>query len=431
MNRNIHNSGFDLPKTFQTNTKIKCAKALTSVLAAFIVTGCVSQQSSFDFAGTPVPQPVASGVTLGGNTSELSSSTASNIPVKAPRPATNLVAQVPAQTTPSVTPAVNVEQATAQTTQVPQIAGTLAVVGANTQTPTANVIAQAATTPITPTAAIPNPTPVAIPQTQTSVEVASLSPTVEAAPTVQIPQESVAKKKTFFEQMFAPKEAKPRPVAGVNTPKIQKPTRASSRIATANSIAERPTRTANTPKIKRPNKIVASVRPTNRNSGNALPGVKSNSEIFGIKDESATSSNSANTTQVAAVGSFGRLSPNGLRVQHSKVQVSCLKPAVLRILKMVERRYGKKPIVTSGYRSPKGNRRAGGARNSQHIFCKAVDIQVEGVSKWQLAKYLRTVPGRGGVGTYCRTKSVHIDVGSVRDWHHPCRKSSKRKRKKA
>jgi len=203
---------------------------------------------------------------------------------------------------------------------------------------------------------------------QQTVEVASLSPTVEAAPSVEAPQTEVVKKKSFFEKLFASKEKTPRPAANVNKPKVQKSSRASSRISTA--------------------------------------------------------------TQVASVGSFGKLSPNGLRLQHSKVQVACLKPGVLRILKQVERRYGKKPIITSGYRSPKGNRRAGGARNSQHIFCKAVDIQVEGVSKWKLAKYIRTIPGRGGVGTYCRTKSVHFDIGSKRDWHHPCRKSSKRKRKK-
>ncbi len=162
----------------------------------------------------------------------------------------------------------------------------------------------------------------------------------------------------------------------------------------------------------------------------ALPGVKSNAQLFGIgrSGQNGTSDDTAPATQLAAVGSLGRLSPNGLRVQHEKVQVSCLKPGILRILKVVERHYGKKPIITSGYRSPKRNRRAGGVKNSMHIFCKAVDIQIEGVSKWDLAKYLRTIPGRGGVGTYCRTKSVHIDTGSIRDWHHPCRRSSKRKK---
>ena len=162
--------------------------------------------------------------------------------------------------------------------------------------------------------------------------------------------------------------------------------------------------------------------------GWALPGVKSNASLFGIGGEDQEIES---RVQLASVGSLGRLSPNGLRLQHSKVQVSCFKPELLRLLKKVHRKFGKAPIVTSGYRSPRRNRRAGGVSRSQHIYCKAADIQIENVSKWTLAKYLRTLPGRGGVGTYCRTKSVHIDVGSKRDWHHPCRRRTNRKKRKS
>lgn len=425
-------------KATQIDTGIKSAKVLVSVLAGLVISGCVSQQSSFDFNGTPIFQPVPTGATLAGseletvsgNTDALTSTIASNIPQKAPRPTTN----VDNQTTVEPITVVNANQVS-PTLETPETANTLAIVEtASSQAPTANVIADATATPQTSTVAIPSAKPTATTQTQSSVEVASLSPTVDAESVIQTPAPQVAKKKGFFETLFAPKEPKestPRPVATLNKPKITRTARASSRIETANSVADRPSRAFNKPKIKKPTRVVATTRSSGSQNDTALPGVKSNSEIFGIKNEDGHSSGTSRTTQVAAVGSFGRLSPNGLRVQHSKVQVACIKPGVLRILKMVERRYGKKPIVTSGYRSPKGNRRAGGARNSQHIFCKAVDIQVEGVSKWKLAKYLRTLPGRGGVGTYCRTKSVHIDIGSVRDWHHPCRKSSKRKRKKA
>lgn len=158
----------------------------------------------------------------------------------------------------------------------------------------------------------------------------------------------------------------------------------------------------------------------------AMPGVKSNSEIFGIRKEK---SDILPSIKLASAASMARLSPLGLRTQHGGVNVSCIRPEVLLILNKVERHYGKKPIVTSGYRSPSRNRKAGGARNSMHIYCKAVDVQIEGVSKWNLAKYLRTIPGRGGIGTYCRTKSVHIDIGPKRDWHYSCRRKSKRRRK--
>ena len=72
-------------------------------------------------------------------------------------------------------------------------------------------------------------------------------------------------------------------------------------------------------------------------------------------------------------------------------------------------------MLLSGYRSPQHNKRARGSRNSLHMYCAAADIQVAGIGKWELAQYLRSMPGRGGVGTYCHTKSVHIDVGPERD----------------
>lgn len=190
----------------------------------------------------------------------------------------------------------------------------------------------------------------------------------------------------------------------------------------------------------KPKKIVEPKQPaiasaSSFSAGSAtLPGVQRKNAIFGINGaDTATEPGvtGQQNIQVASVGGIGRLiSPSGLILQTDKVEVGCLKPELLTILKRVERRYGKKVMVTSGYRSPKRNRRAGGVSNSTHIYCKAADIQVEGVSKWDLAKYLRTIEGRGGVGTYCRTNSVHIDVGSQRDWHHPCRRSGSRSKKK-
>src|SRR5690625_2382359 len=53
------------------------------------------------------------------------------------------------------------------------------------------------------------------------------------------------------------------------------------------------------------------------------------------------------------------------------------------LLKLERLRYnlGNKPItINSGYRSPAHNRRVGGASNSQHLYGKAADIVVRGVS---------------------------------------------------
>jgi len=154
-------------------------------------------------------------------------------------------------------------------------------------------------------------------------------------------------------------------------------------------------------------------------SSNALPGVRS-SALFGLDEESSDSGDAP--IELASAAGLARLAPNGLHLQTERVEVACFKPQLVRVLKSVERHYGRPLVVTSGYRSPKHNRRIGGASGSRHTSCEAADVQVEGVSKWQLAKYLRSMPGRGGVGTYCHTESVHIDIGNTRDWNWRCRR---------
>lgn len=164
--------------------------------------------------------------------------------------------------------------------------------------------------------------------------------------------------------------------------------------------------------------------------GSGLPGVRQ-SALFEIKRKSGIDDDSdvdlhedadgGGPIDVAMAGGLARLSPNGLLKQRESVDVACLKPSLVRVLKTIERRFGKKVVITSGYRSPTYNRRVRGAKNSQHMYCAAADIQVPGVSKWELANYARTMQGRGGVGTYCHTSSVHVDVGPERDWNWRCR----------
>ncbi|MGE3362462.1 MAG: D-Ala-D-Ala carboxypeptidase family metallohydrolase [Rhizobiaceae bacterium] len=162
---------------------------------------------------------------------------------------------------------------------------------------------------------------------------------------------------------------------------------------------------------------------------NALPGVRQ-SALFEIKRRSGLDDDADvdiyeeddyGPVQMASAAGMARLAPNGLQVQTESVDVACLKPSLVRVLKQMERHYGKKMVVTSGYRNPQRNRRARGAKNSLHMYCAAADIQIPGVGKWELASYARTMAGRGGVGTYCHTNSVHVDVGPERDWNWRCR----------
>ncbi len=162
----------------------------------------------------------------------------------------------------------------------------------------------------------------------------------------------------------------------------------------------------------------------------ALPGVRT-TNLFEIRRKSGIDDDSdidvhedvdGAPVVLASAAGLARLAPNGLLKQRASVDVACLKPGLLRVLKTVERHYGKKMVVTSGYRSPTYNRKVNGATKSQHMYCAAADVQVPGVSKSELAKYVRSMPGRGGVGTYCHTDSVHIDIGPERDWNWNCRR---------
>lgn len=161
-------------------------------------------------------------------------------------------------------------------------------------------------------------------------------------------------------------------------------------------------------------------------SAGGLPGVDRDRALgFTKPDETPIAAQDDFETrpvQLASAAGLARLAPNGLHVQQKDVDVACLKPALVRVLKQIERHYGRNVVVTSGYRSPSRNKAARGAEHSLHMYCSAADIQIDGVSKWDLANYVRSMPGRGGVGTYCYTESVHVDIGPERDWNWRCRR---------
>lgn len=128
----------------------------------------------------------------------------------------------------------------------------------------------------------------------------------------------------------------------------------------------------------------------------------------------------AGLMKLASLSGLSRISPNGLLVQTEQVNVGCFKPEMIRRIKEVEAHYHRPAMVTSGYRPPRAT-----TQGSKHYTCDAADIQVSGVSKWDLANYLRSLPDRGGVGTYCHTASVHMDLGEPRDWDWRCRRTGK------
>jgi hypothetical protein len=113
---------------------------------------------------------------------------------------------------------------------------------------------------------------------------------------------------------------------------------------------------------------------------------------------------------------------NGLLLAHAAISVSCVKPNLLNLVRRAETHFGKKVIVTSGYRSPSHNRKVRGATHSQHLYCNALDLYMPGVARDDLARYFFAQPDRGGIGLYCHTRSIHVDTGRRRQWRWSCGK---------
>ena len=82
-------------------------------------------------------------------------------------------------------------------------------------------------------------------------------------------------------------------------------------------------------------------------------------------------------------------------------------------LQVLREELGRPIRIISGYRSPKYNRRIGGARRSQHMTAKAADIKVSGMTPAEVKAVITRLikEGKmhsGGIGLY--TTFTHYDV---------------------
>jgi uncharacterized protein YcbK (DUF882 family) len=109
-------------------------------------------------------------------------------------------------------------------------------------------------------------------------------------------------------------------------------------------------------------------------------------------------------------------------VQSADAGSSGLRPKLRMALAQISAHYGRPVQITSGCRSTRSNRMAGGRKGSFHVRCMAADIRVPGVGERQLLAYVKRLGVVGGVGTYCGNSIVHIDVGPKRQWGGGCRK---------
>ncbi len=91
----------------------------------------------------------------------------------------------------------------------------------------------------------------------------------------------------------------------------------------------------------------------------------------------------------------------------------CLPGELAAVVAEVAERFG--PVsIESTHRSRGHNARAGGARRSLHLECRAVDFRVQARAR-DVVTYLRSRPTVGGLKVY-RTGIIHIDNGDRRSW---------------
>lgn len=87
--------------------------------------------------------------------------------------------------------------------------------------------------------------------------------------------------------------------------------------------------------------------------------------------------------------------------------------ALVSLLEQIREAAGGAVTINSAYRSPAHNAAVGGVRSSQHLYGRAADIVVEGVSPLlvgQIAEYY--MDRRGGIGVY--QTFTHVDTRAIR-----------------
>ena len=94
---------------------------------------------------------------------------------------------------------------------------------------------------------------------------------------------------------------------------------------------------------------------------------------------------------------------------------------LVEILEKIRTHFNKPVTITSGFRTAAYNATvAKAAKYSQHLYGKAADIRVAGVTVEQLAAYAeKLLPDTGGIGRYPvrsgrPTGWVHVDVRTVK-----------------
>jgi zinc D-Ala-D-Ala carboxypeptidase len=106
----------------------------------------------------------------------------------------------------------------------------------------------------------------------------------------------------------------------------------------------------------------------------------------------------------------GKKNDWGTYVASNEVNALCLSPKLRFLIWEFEGHFGRKVIMSSGYRDGRHNAAAGGSSNSFHTRCMAADFYIPGVDKQQLVAFALQRSSAGGVGCYPGRQFIHVDV---------------------
>lgn len=89
---------------------------------------------------------------------------------------------------------------------------------------------------------------------------------------------------------------------------------------------------------------------------------------------------------------------------------------LVEVLQKIRTHFGKVVNINSAFRTASHNAKQKNASHySQHLYGKAADIWIAGVSVDTLAAYVETLlPNRGGIGRYYNDNFVHVDVRAAK-----------------
>ncbi|MEE1611636.1 D-Ala-D-Ala carboxypeptidase family metallohydrolase [Microvirga sp. CF3016] len=114
-----------------------------------------------------------------------------------------------------------------------------------------------------------------------------------------------------------------------------------------------------------------------------------------------------------ALSGFASLVSHGTITLRESAPTKCIPGDLREVVASVAEKFG--PVsIESTHRTRGRNWRAGGARQSLHLSCRAVDFRVRARARGVMA-FLRAHPQVGGLKVY-RNGIIHIDNGERRSW---------------